>query len=96
MTLTKERLEEIKARCDAASPGGWGPGHAVTSADIVFVLCARQDVPDLVAEVERLRAAIVATERYGRACFWCGPMMSNVRHTSSCPVFTPNGEIKCL
>lgn len=82
--LTAERLAEIKARAEKATPGPWflrdegtfgevlvqyrtephgfrfpvaravrsTPGYAESAE---FIAHARQDVPDLVAEVERLR-----------------------------------------
>ena len=82
--MTDEKLAEIKARCDAASPGPWV--DAITDAgDLIitvngagcmpfiylgdmentesddhnnatFIAHARTDIPDLLAEVERLRA----------------------------------------
>lgn len=80
--LTPERLAEIKARTDAATPGPWfvehleRDGFTYFSTDIAplesfdgevhagvldedeaeFIAHAREDVPDLVAEVERLRS----------------------------------------
>jgi hypothetical protein len=67
-------LEPIKARCAAATPGWWkasgdtlvanagnGPWlslHGWPRADRTFVEHARDDVPDLLAEVERLRARV--------------------------------------
>lgn len=55
--MTPERLAEIKARAEAATSGPWDDGcsHAVNGE---FIAHARQDIPDLVAEVERLRAAL--------------------------------------
>ena len=93
--MTPERLAEIKARCETATPGPWvhevtsdvqrvgpcagfedpydgGGPRVVTTViqawrkepgrleDLRFIAHARTDVPDLVAEVERLRAALVA------------------------------------
>lgn len=82
--LTSKRLEEIKARADAATPGPWefepqeveeddepctgawvpkacpftyGDGlYYMDDANAEFVANARQDVPDLLAEVERLKS----------------------------------------
>jgi hypothetical protein len=67
-------LEPIKARCAAATPGGWratrdallmasGDGPLVPMdgwprADREFVAHARDDVPALLAEVEQLRAQL--------------------------------------
>lgn len=88
--MTQERLDAIKARCEAATLGPWyveyemdgpfaepqciqGPENVTTyhdayndyrvsavvemaEADLEFIAHARQDIPDLLAEVERLRA----------------------------------------
>jgi hypothetical protein len=71
-------LDEIEARCDAASPGPWKypyrgfpgvvgskrgclwtsgrhEGRVNHEADAEFIAHARQDVPDLIAEIRRLR-----------------------------------------
>ncbi len=75
------RLDEIKARCDAATEGPWSAKGGFTSdpmievygqtvfinpdldgdpiqpevwADVEFIAAAREDVPWLVSEVERL------------------------------------------
>ncbi len=75
--LTGDDLEEIKKRCDEATPGPWksyvegreemsGSDFIMTGgediyltgatvADQDFIAHARQDIPKLVAEVERLR-----------------------------------------
>ena len=39
-----------------------GPRLAVLEADAAFIAASRQDVPDLLAEVERLRARVVVLE----------------------------------
>lgn len=81
--LTDERLADIEARCQAATPGPWQTdsdscclygtdepgmlgtwlmtslgGPDGTPQDGAFIAAARADVPDLVAEVRRLRAFI--------------------------------------
>ncbi len=84
--MTPERLAEIKARCDAATPGpvvvvergthydydiaagpdiekqygfyGYSRGMFWHEADAQFYAHAREDVPDLVAEIERLRVEV--------------------------------------
>lgn len=66
--LTKEQLDAIKARVEIATPGEWGLGvyrvyndkfKAVAETlhfeDAKFIAHARQDVPALIAEVERLQ-----------------------------------------
>lgn len=114
MTITKERLAEIKARCEAATRAPWDvveihPKHYHVSAaldeppvaeveyiiqDAEFVAHARQDVPDLVAEVERLRGLIAATTETHEYCPWCGRYKAVMSHAPACPAFTPNGELK--
>ncbi len=72
-SLTAERLAEIEARCEAATPGPWlglSEGkhrHGIVDhegqriwpwlreEDMRFAYCAREDVPALLAEAERLR-----------------------------------------
>ncbi|GGT85429.1 hypothetical protein [Streptomyces coeruleorubidus] len=71
--LDDQRLAEIAARVDAASQGPWkvcedysdvldGDGHQIVShfhdADGQFTAHARQDVPALLAEVQRLNAEL--------------------------------------
>ncbi len=71
MTITKERLAEIKARCEAATEGPWEQedcrenhiatatgmdiAHAPKQINAQFIAHARTDVPALLTEVERLR-----------------------------------------
>lgn len=88
--MTPERLAEIKARCETATPGEWEPrgcdlvvvvdqksrmettvAEAVRgyeTGDAEFIANSRQDIPDLVAEVERAqlneRAAVEAADGY--------------------------------
>ncbi len=89
--MNQERLAEIQARCNAATPGPWF--HEVTSdvqrvgpkignehpydgvgptfevwrkqpgrlEDLMFIAASRSDVPDLIAEVKRLRNIIVSS-----------------------------------
>lgn len=77
--MTKEELQAIKARCEAATPGPWeevaesgewwiigaheNANYVVDTSgtsqgNIEFITHARADVPALVAEVERLNAAL--------------------------------------
>lgn len=62
-------IEEIRARLEKASPGPWRSGempilqdHDCCSVerleDVEFVSHARQDIPALLDEVERLRALV--------------------------------------
>jgi hypothetical protein len=75
--LDNTRLAEIAARVEAASKGPWkvcedysdvldGDGHQIIShfhdADGQFTAHARQDVPALLAEVERLKARVAELE----------------------------------
>jgi len=55
--MTEERLAEIKMRTEAATPGPWLV-DASDSADALFMAHARQDIPDLLAEVERQQRQI--------------------------------------
>lgn len=78
--MTDEDLQAIRMRAEAATPGPWvkdndspivrGPemilydegGHSDPDAD--FIAAARTDVPALLAEVDRLRAALGAWETW--------------------------------
>lgn len=84
--MTPERLAEIKARAEAATPGPWhvnGPYASMDTPTILdhnggilgrtthyawmrenaaFMAAARSDVPELVAEVERLQSRIAVFE----------------------------------
>jgi hypothetical protein len=86
-SITKEKIDSIKDRCDSATSGPWIPsiegrdhplgGENVilrgvnrseidlyliggTVADYIFVAHARQDIPLLIAEIERLQKEIQA------------------------------------
>ncbi len=50
-----DRILEIVARVDAASPGPWAA--PTTDADAEFLAHAREDVPFLLAEIVRLRCS---------------------------------------
>ena len=58
--MDAERIAEIRERCDKASEGPWVECslvvHGLRPCDAKFIAHSRQDVPDLLAEVERLRA----------------------------------------
>jgi len=69
--LSTEQLAAIRAREAAANPGPWaaeddglvwgqGPGDPVSGsaqlADAEFIAHARQDIPDLLAELDEMRA----------------------------------------
>lgn len=78
-----DRLAEIKARCEAATPGPWAVSEAYTlfgvegdwlgdivstnEADVPFIRCCREDVPHLLTEVERLRAEVARLEAKSKA-----------------------------
>lgn len=69
--MTDEQLAAIRARCEAATGGPWEVGHKCEiytrhyqvgpigdfwePADARFTAHAREDIPALLAEVERLR-----------------------------------------
>lgn len=85
-TVTDTRLQEIEARCAAATPGPWSAvreagqanaWHVATGRwvwhepsrstfwseeDVSFMAHAREDIPALVVEVRRLRAALTCPE----------------------------------
>jgi hypothetical protein len=67
-------LEAIRLRCEAATPGPWRAvaGYvyrgdtsfrASMAADAQFAAAARTDIPALITEVERLRAALSEAQR---------------------------------
>lgn len=72
-----DRLEEIKARCEAATPGPWtvqfddldltgirvANGKKMTEDDIWFIAHSQRDIPWLIEEVERLRESLDMWER---------------------------------
>ena len=83
--MDRTRLDAIRARCEAATPGEWTAvwrGNTVKSHAVItkifgqsitggisprtgnaeFIAHARTDVPDLLAEIERLTAELAATE----------------------------------
>lgn len=93
MTITKERLADIKARAEAAT---LMPSHR--SLDERFVAHAIVDIPDLVAEIENLRESIRdATYQLdgdgNEVCIWCSADKGQ-QHFSSCEFCEPDGELK--
>ena len=72
MTDQTERLAQIRARVQAATPGPWTTKTLHTTlADADFIAHSRQDIPDLLAELSRLRAVIeeararIANRKFG-------------------------------
>lgn len=70
--MTDERLNDIAARAEKATPGPWGegaPGNPRVygpinnKGDRSFVAHSRQDIPELLAEVKRLRLALEAAQK---------------------------------
>ncbi len=69
--MTPKQLEQIKARCEAATEGPWfdagnkigADGHGIAEvefdeqADMDLCVHARQDLPDCLDEIERLEKA---------------------------------------
>jgi len=134
MTISKERLEKIKARAESATSGVWdvfsisssdgtsqrlfvktnnGPidlAHIpkewalVNPSNAYFLAHARTDVPDLVAEVERLRSVIKRSEIESYPfdhCPFCQADFSmnsgdndECLHLPTCPAFYPDGDVK--
>lgn len=69
------------ANCDAFAiqEGDWGKAQDATNAE--FIAHARTDVPNLVAEVERLRKLLLA--RGAQECSQCGTILDvSNRHIS--------------
>jgi hypothetical protein len=76
--VTDDEFEEIKLRCEHATPGPWksyiegreitGGSHFILTqgedltgaivSDRDFIIHARQDIPKLIAEVERFRGLL--------------------------------------
>ncbi len=67
--LTQDDLNMIKERAEKVTHGPW-------YADAEFIAHAREDIPRLVAEVERLRKAIVVAER---ELWWGSPESACIR-----------------
>ena len=80
--MTEQELAEIRQRANAATPGPWsmkqdgaefyiadrnGRWLDVTLSDAIFISHARQDIPALLAEVERLRADIEHVSTVGES-----------------------------
>ena len=74
--ISAEQLQEIKARCDAATPEPWALGEFMIhrgeelichidnykKSDMVFTCHARTDIPSLIAEVERLQGELTKAD----------------------------------
>jgi hypothetical protein len=101
--LTQERLDAITARCEAATPGPWkvveGKSFGVQSENKNIANCfraeneqfiahARQDIPALLAEVERLR------EERDRAIAALEDLIGKTDSDVSCPLCKHNG-VRC-
>ena len=75
VTMTDKRIEEIKARCEAATPGPWDiilNGHNIkverTPANIDFIAHAREDIPWLLDQLaEAQRGADAAIQAWHKA-----------------------------
>jgi hypothetical protein len=105
--MTPERLAELKALADAATPGPWeatngsraaiervegrvlvrhvhhdtmvilrpdGTRRAFAFEDLPFIAAARTAVPELLAEVERLRILLADVHAMARGCRCTGSM----------------------
>ena len=95
--MTDEQLQEIQARCEAATAGPWHrEGDAIAETDnyelgvvpylpdAEFIAHARTDVPALVAALRELRAVARAVTGWRATCCICrtGPW----QHQSDCPI----------
>ncbi|ATO50115.1 hypothetical protein P4V86_19275 [Brevibacillus laterosporus] len=74
--MTKEELQEIRERVGKATSGSWkerarngdfmlidrGFIIAGTQNDLDFIINARQDIPNLLSEIDRLRKALLKIE----------------------------------
>ena len=56
--MDANRLAELEALAAKATPIGLFGGYPVTADDIIFCLAARTAVPELIAEVRKLRALL--------------------------------------
>jgi hypothetical protein len=57
--MTKEELDAIRKRCEKASPGPWYVVNIDKSKpNAEFMAHAREDIPKLLEEIERLRGAL--------------------------------------
>lgn len=90
------RIDEIKARCEAATPGPWetegaklnraviggkvkllnwvGDSLFYSKDDFAFIAAAREDIPFLLSEVDKLTAerdALIAFIRINSPCATC-------------------------
>ena len=80
--MTEQELEAIRQRAEQATPGPWsmkqegadfymadsqGRYLDITLADAIFAAHSRQDIPALLAEVERLRADIEHVSTVGES-----------------------------
>lgn len=85
--MKEAELQAIKERADAATEGPWeyddkgdncinAPGFEVCTDimwyDAEFIAAARQDVPKLLAEVERLKSKIETYESIAQECDYYG------------------------
>ena len=55
--MTPEELDAIRERCEKASSGGH-EYYSTTQDDLQFMAHAREDIPKLLAEIERLKKAL--------------------------------------
>ncbi len=85
------------------------PSYDRATSDSDFIVAARTAVPELIAEVERLRGIIKEAERSGffvqddmaapfdLSCPWCEACClwgDKLAHADYCPAFTPDGGVK--
>lgn len=77
--MTPEELKEIKERADKATPGPWSMEHCDYALggflDDLFIAHAREDIPKLVAEIDRLRKALKFYAGMSNDARWEGPTL---------------------
>ena len=59
--MTEEQLKEIEGRANAATPGPWTLSWSSTQCsheDSKLIAHAREDIPNLIAEIRRLQSLI--------------------------------------
>lgn len=97
------KLEELKERLNAIPKDYFDDcegGEITGGVDFELLQLVSKDVPWLIAEVERLRAALrTVAAHQGASCDFCGGAREaddweTQNHSPTCEVYTPDGEVK--